>query len=119
MKLFGKIVELGQLRTEAVAAGYSVPALGQSGDVLHTYDGAGSIIDVPPGMQAVVDAHVPAPLPSPVNYGTDDTPREQVADAVTSLRNYLSLATPTNAQTIAVIKLIIRVLLFTLKTIRV
>jgi hypothetical protein len=114
MRLFGRPVALVQLRDELVTAGISVGALGTNGDDLHTYDGA-TPIDLPPGARAVIDAHVPAPPPPLPNYNNEDTTREQLANAVDNLRAYLALASPTNAQTIAAFKLLIRVVLFLCK----
>ena len=65
MKLNGKAVRLDQLAAELAGAGMFVPALGQSGDELHTYNPAGEPVDLPPEAQAVVNAHVPWPVEDP------------------------------------------------------
>lgn len=69
MKLDGKRVDLPLLEQEAATAGVAVAGLGTVGldaaglpDELVTFDGDGHQVDVPPTMQAVVDAHVPPPL---------------------------------------------------------
>lgn len=63
MKLNGNKVDLAALVKELRTAGIDVPALGTNGDDLHTYDADGRIVDVPLEAAAVVDAHVPAPVP--------------------------------------------------------
>jgi hypothetical protein len=65
----------------------------------------------PAQVNSVIAAHVPAPPPTPPDYGTDTTPLNQIADAVSQLRQYLQLATPTNAQTITAFKITIRLAL--------
>ncbi|HET8627453.1 MAG TPA: hypothetical protein VFL91_08535 [Thermomicrobiales bacterium] len=61
MLLNGKVVRLDQLTTELAAAGIDVPALGQDGDDLHTYDPQGTYLDLPAAAAPVVAAHVPQP----------------------------------------------------------
>lgn len=56
-----------------------------------------------------------APVTPVPDYGADDTPREQLVQAVSDLRTYLALASPTNAQTITAFKLLVRVVLFMLR----
>ncbi len=56
----------------------------------------------------------PPVLPSP-NYGADTIPLDQALTAVSNLRAYLALDTPTNAQTLAALKLTIRVVLHLLR----
>lgn len=116
MRLNGKRVDLPQLQSELLTAGVSVRGLGTQGDDLHTYNGGGTIVDVPASAQAVVDAHIPPPIPPPADYGTDLTPRAQIADAITQLRTYLGVAAPTAAQSATALKLLIRVVLFMLRT---
>ena len=65
MKLNGKDVRLVQLRAEMLAAGITVPALGTSGDDLHTYDARGEPKELPASAQAVLDAHAPKIAPDP------------------------------------------------------
>lgn len=72
-----------------------------------------------PRVVAAVKAHVPdAPIPEP-QYGTDEPPenfRGQAAQAVQQLRSYLAISgTPTNAQTSAALKVVIRTVLFTIR----
>lgn len=113
MHLNGKIVDLVQLRAELNAAGISITALGITGDDLHTYDANGAAQDLPAGAATVVAAHVP---PAPIDFGSDaSSDRQAVVDAVASLRQYLGAASPNQAQTIAALKLLIRVVLFVLK----
>ena len=114
MLLNGKRVDLNQLHAELTAAGVIVPALGTMGDNLHTYTAQGLVIDVPPGAQAVVNAHVPPPIPPSVDYGTDlpTNYRQTLAGAVTQLRAYLALESPTGPQTVGAVKLLVRVVLF-------
>jgi hypothetical protein len=71
-------------------------------------------------LQAVCDAHDPTLEavdipPPPPNYGNEETPRAQLAEAVTTLRTYLALDTPTAAQSAGALKLLIRIVLFVLK----
>jgi hypothetical protein len=63
------------------------------------------------------DPAVPPPAPVVPDAGGDDTPREQLVDAVTNLRAYLALASPTNTQTINAFKLLVRVVLGVLRRI--
>lgn len=115
MQLNGKVVDLLQLQGELTAAGVPYRGLGQSGDILHTYTVAGAPTDIPVAGYAVVDAHIAPPPPPSPDYGNDDSPRAQLADQVSSLRQYLALATPTNAQTISAFKIIIHIVLFILR----
>lgn len=118
MKLNGKRVTLPKLQTEARTAGVTVGDLGTAGDELVTWDVDGHTVDVPRAMQPVLAAHVADPLPAPLpalDVGSDAAQPDQLADAVTQLRAYLALAAPTNAQTIAAFKLLIRVTLFILR----
>jgi hypothetical protein len=112
MNLNGKRVDLPQLKAELVAAGINVTALGQAGDILHTYDAAGQAVDLPPAAAAVVAAHVPPPVPPQPNYGNDaaDVDR-QAAQAVSQLRTFIANGSPTNAEVVAQVKLNARVLL--------
>lgn len=55
----------------------------------------------------------PLPVgPTPPDFGNDDSQQDQLIDAVTTLRAYLALPTPTNNQTVGAFKLLIRVVLF-------
>ena len=65
---------------------------------------------------AVIAAHDPTPdaTPTPPDFG-DDAPNDypaRAADAVTSLRAYLVAASPTGAQTVGALKILIRLVLF-------
>lgn len=111
MRLFGKVVKLEQLRDEMVTAGLVVRGLSKIGDDILIANGAGELIEPQAGTQAVITAHVPAPDPAAPDYGTDDTKRDQLADAVTQLRQYLGVASPTQAQSTVALKLLIRVVL--------
>lgn len=116
MPLNGKVVDLRRLKQEAGAAGVTVRDLGIVGDYLHTYDAQGNIIDVPPGMAAVLAAHVSPVAPTPPNYGPDAADiDQQAAAAVTALRAFINNGSPTNADAIANAKLQNRVLLAMMK----
>jgi hypothetical protein len=60
-------------------------------------------------------AVVQPPHPPKPDFGSDDTPAEQIADGVANLRAFLALPNPTQAQMLAALKLVIRGLLFLLK----
>jgi hypothetical protein len=64
MNLHGKTVDLIQLQAELASAGIDVPALGTTGDEIHTYDEDGVPIDLPAEAEAVIAAHE-ADAPSP------------------------------------------------------
>jgi hypothetical protein len=117
MRLFGKAVALRQLRDELQASGINLPALGISGDNLLTYNASGALVDLPAGAQAVLDAHVPAPPPPTPDYGADlpSDYREQLAQAVSMLRQYLGLSSPTLAQSATALRLLIRIEFFLLR----
>lgn len=70
--------------------------------------------DAAPGNTAD-PADPPPPRPIPLDYGADDTSRDQLQDAVTTLRAYLGVATPTAAQSAAALKIAIRVVLYALR----
>jgi hypothetical protein len=57
----------------------------------------------------------PPPRPVPLDYGADDTARDQLQDAVTALRAYLGTSTPPAAQSAAALKIVIRVVLYALR----
>lgn len=57
----GRRLTLERLGQELTAAGIEHRALGVVDGRLHTYDATGYPVDLPPGAQAVVDAHVPDP----------------------------------------------------------
>lgn len=61
--LNGKVVDLGQLQGELVAAGVDITGLGISGGDLITYNDEGQPADLPEGAAAVVVAHTPV-IPS-------------------------------------------------------
>lgn len=106
-------VDLRRLQAELAAAGITVPALGTNGDDLHTYDADGALLDLPPAAQAVLNAHVPPPAFVPPDYDDDDADGTgtHLAQAVASLRQYRAADTPTQAQTVAALKLTIRLVL--------
>ena len=119
MMLDGKRVDLPQLKDELITAGIDVPALGTAGDDLHTYDEDGAPTDLPPAAAAVLAAHTPPPLPDVPDFGNDvQTPQDftaQAAEAVASLRAYIGAASPTQGQTVAVVKLLCRVGLYLIR----
>jgi hypothetical protein len=118
MNLNGKRVYLPQLETELTTAGVPHRGLGTHGDILHTYTPTGAAVDVPPAAQAVLDAHVPPPIPPVPDYGADlpSDYIQQIANAVQMLRQYLALASPTLAQSITAVKLLIRLVFFLLRS---
>jgi hypothetical protein len=61
-------------------------------------------------------ADTPPPPDRPIDYGTDASTRDGVVDAVVQLRQFLGLTTPTNAQVIGALKLLIRMVLFLAKS---
>ena len=70
-------------------------------------------------IEAVIAAHDPTPTPTPPapNFG-EDIPSDfdsKLAETVANLRAYLALPTPTNAQTLAVVKLICRIVLWQIR----
>jgi hypothetical protein len=68
-----------------------------------TFDRDGNLLD-----ETVREVEVP----DPPDYGNDAADLEaQAAQAITMLRNYLALQAPTNAQTLAALRLTIRVVL--------
>jgi hypothetical protein len=114
MKLNGKVVDLPQLLAELNAAGIPASGLIQNQDDLLTNDVGGQQIDLPAAAAPVIAAHVPTP-PLVIDYGTDapaDYAATQLQIAVTNLRQYLQAASPTQAATVAALKLTIRVVLF-------
>jgi hypothetical protein len=60
-------------------------------------------------------ADPPPPRPAPLDYGADDPPRDQLQDAITTLRAYLAVSAPTAAQSAAALKIVIRVVLYALR----
>jgi hypothetical protein len=57
-------------------------------------------------------ADPPTPPPPAIDYGTDVPPRDALVDTVAQLHQFLGQATPTNAQVIGALKLLIRMVLF-------
>lgn len=112
MKL-AKRVDLAQLHAELASAGISVPALGVAGDDLHTYDANGAAVALPPAAEAVIRAHIPPAPFIPPTYGEDaaDQQGNQLALAVTALRQYANTDAPTAGQTVSALKLVIRLVL--------
>lgn len=113
-KAAGKAVDLPLLLAELRATGAGIDSLGRRGDELIAYDTTGQPIAWSAESQAIVEAHTPPPPPIPPNYG-DDAPDDypsRAADAVTSLRAYLGASSPTGAQTVGALKVLIRLVLF-------
>lgn len=115
MLLHDKPVDLNKLEDELIAAGILVHGLALIGDDLQAVQGDGTIVDLPPGAQAIINAHVSPPVIPMPDFGSDGTPLDQVAAAVQNLRAYIALGAPTQAQTVAVVKLLCRCALFLLK----
>jgi hypothetical protein len=98
----------------------AVPSLGPLGGGARTSllsHGDRIQVEFPDGVatgvvQAVIDAHVPQPPPPSPSYGGDGTPRDQLADAVAQLRQYLGVATPTQTQLQSALRLLIRLVLY-------
>ncbi len=109
-------VDLIQLKAELAAAGVPVNALGTDGDTIHTYDETGAIVDLPPAAAAVIAAHQPPAPPDSPDFGGDAQNEREfatvAAQAVTNLRGYLALGSPTPAQTVGIVKLLCRISLF-------
>lgn len=104
------------------------PLTGQPGAlvsrVLVSGDGTTLVVQVPDEydealLDPLLDAHDPTPDPvaRKVDLGADVAADQgdRMADAATTLRAYLNLASPTGAQTVAALKLLIRVVLYILK----
>jgi hypothetical protein len=124
-----KPVDLGLLHQELLQAGAPFRVL----TMRTTPDGGteiwdqnpidGSDLELPPAAAAVLAAHIAPVLGNP-DYGAEGRPdvlSRQAVQIVQQLRAYLDLGTngnpaPTTAQTIAVIKLLIRVVLVIVKT---
>lgn len=126
---FDRPINLGRLHDQLIA---QVPALAPqpgAGGMLQavmTVEGGTdrAILTVPDeadeaAIQAVVDAHDPTPdvPPARPDYGTDaaDVDR-QAATAVQNLRDYIALPSPTQAQTVAVVKLLCRIAVYFIRT---
>lgn len=119
-----KRLDLPLLGTQLIAAGIAHSGLCLSGPTgnatLIAVDSGGASVELPPAAQPVVDAHVAPDPPAPLDFGSDDSQRGQLNDAVAQLRQYLGIANPTAAQSSAALKLVIHVLFFVMKqTIRV
>ena len=101
MQLNGKVVRLDQLQDELATAGIVIPALGIAGDDLHTYDAAGTVVDLPLAARPVVDAHVPraAYTAEETAEDTDRTQRAALVGAVNDDR--LALAAGAGSLTTA------------------
>lgn len=109
-----KPIDLSKLEGELRAGGIQVAAIGRNGDDLHTYDANGTPVDLPPAARAVVDAHVPPPELVPPDYGDDDDADRtgnQLAQAVSNLRQFVATPSPTQAQVVTALKLTIRLVL--------
>lgn len=106
------------LASALAAAGHLPAGRGLSLDnlTLMTADDAGNSTDLSPAAQAFVGAYVPAPASAPPEYGTDlqsdDEFRDQAAAAVTNLRAFIGASSPSNAQVVAVVKLLCRVAIY-------
>lgn len=120
-----KPVNLDQLAKELTAAGIKFRGLTSTDmttDTVFTFDDGdpiANIIPLPPEAQQILDLHVPPDPPAYADFGTDEPEPDfhrQAPQVVQNLREYLALGTngkpaPTPAQTVAVIKIIIRVVL--------
>lgn len=73
--------DLLKLAQEIRTAGITCPAIGSTGTRLHTYDGQGTVLDLPDAAQAVVDAHA-APVEPP----------EPQAELIAAINNATTLA---------------------------
>lgn len=112
MLLNGKRVNLNQLETELRASGITLRALAVSADDLKLVNDSNAQIEPPPSAVTVIANHVPPPL---TDYGGDSQPRDQLTTAVNNIRQYLAIASPTNAQVIAEVRLLSRCVLFLLQ----
>jgi hypothetical protein len=109
-----KDVSLVQLQAELIAAGVDVKGLGTTGSLkdgteeVHTFDDAGAPVDLPQAASAVIAAHTPPQPPPAPDFGGDAAMPAQIAGAVTQLRQYLQITSPSQAQNAAALKLVIR-----------
>jgi hypothetical protein len=116
MRLNGKAVNLGQLETELRNAGVAITkGIGVMADDLHTYTSGGDPVSITGSTaQGVVNAHVASPA-APllgIDFVTGSQSPDQMATVVTNLRAFLNNPSPTNADSIAALKLVIRVVLW-------
>lgn len=85
-----KPIILHQLQAEMLAAGLSVRMLGTSGKYgrLFDHDASGVPIDLPPGAQAVIAAHVPTPA---IDFGpnAEALDRARVQAYITASNTFL------------------------------
>lgn len=116
-----KPVILQKLQAEMLTAGLSIRGLVLAVDTqgrsnVFSSDPQGKWIELPPEAQAVIDAHDGTPPPAP-DYGADapDDYPDQLAGVVSQLRAYRALGLPSQAQTVAVVKLLIAAVLFLLR----
>jgi hypothetical protein len=120
-----KRVDLEVLKDELRAAGVPFRLLvirptenDDEWDVTDESDRDGSPVELPESARAIINAHT-APLDNDPDYGDEGDNRnleKQVVQIVQQLRGYLALGQngnrqPTNAETIGVIKILIRVVL--------
>lgn len=82
---------------------------------VETVDLTQAEIDEANTLAAAGAAREAARLAALPQFGGDDTPLDQVAAGVVQLRAYLALPAPTQAQSTAALKLLIRGFLFVLK----
>lgn len=110
----GKTVDLSLLLAELRAAGAGIDSIGRRGSELIAYDADGQPIAWSADAIAGLEAHTPPPPPIPPDYGGDapDDYPSRAADAVTRLRAYLGASSPTGAQTVAALKVLIRLVLY-------
>lgn len=109
-RLYTELVQIPGLAPVNQVASFTLLA-GVNETVLHVPDNINEV-----QVAGVIQAHDGTPDPgiTEPDFGNDPVTHTgtQLADAVTNLRAYLGLASPTNAQTIAAFKLLIRVVLF-------
>lgn len=114
--LNGKRVDMLKLEAELTEAGVAFNALGINDAGLHTYTAGGAATDLPAGAATVLAAHVSPTPPTAPTFGSGlDTDRQFNANAATAVANlqaFIDNGSPSNAQVIAVVRLLCRVALF-------
>lgn len=110
MLLNGKVVRYDQLQQELATAGIVVPALGQTGDDLHTYDAAGAYLDLPAGAAPVVANHVPQATDDDNDRANRATLFQQCKQDYAVLTDTTTYPTLTQAQYRAMLAHILRLL---------
>lgn len=119
--IVSKPVILHKLQAEMQSAGLPIQGLvgahnSQGQQIILDTTTTGEWVELPPGSQAVIDAHDGTPPLTP-DFGTDlpEDYADQLAPVVNQLRAYLALAAPTQAQSTAALKLMVRGTLFLLR----